>query len=62
VKEPLVLEFGPRDLRKEAAFCGADCLQYFIKHMLILKEAPLKKVKKRSKKKKKGFFEALFSL
>lgn len=29
----IVLQFGPKDFRKEARFCGVDCLMYFLQNM-----------------------------
>ena len=40
-KEAYVLIFGPQGLRKKAAFCAYDCLEYFISY--------LKKEKKEAK-------------
>ncbi len=63
VKEPLVIEFGPKDMRTKAIFCGADCLQYFVEFLLVKKETPPPppKLKKKVKRKRKGFFASLFS-
>ncbi|NOZ80244.1 MAG: hypothetical protein GXP63_01110 [DPANN group archaeon] len=35
------LIFGPHDLRKQAFFCGIDCLEYFIIRLKARKQYPL---------------------
>ncbi|MFH1211392.1 MAG: hypothetical protein V1659_00505 [Candidatus Woesearchaeota archaeon] len=32
-EKSIVVQFGPKDFRKEARFCGIDCLEYFLKNM-----------------------------
>ncbi len=36
--ECITLIFGPRDLRKKASFCAADCLEYFLKSKIKMEE------------------------
>ncbi|MEM2115744.1 MAG: hypothetical protein QXD62_01170 [Candidatus Woesearchaeota archaeon] len=42
-KEPFILIFGSRGLRKKAYFCGSDCLNYFLRNYSNWKDLRLHK-------------------
>tara|TARA_Y100000031_G_C8099479_1_gene328019 strand:+ start:404 stop:703 length:300 start_codon:yes stop_codon:yes gene_type:complete len=42
--EAYVMIFGPNDLRKKAAFCAQDCLEYFLTYLKQQNKSKIKEI------------------